>query len=124
MKAVLVATIGTRDLIFQISSGLWYNIGDDRLKDGDLIGEQAEVISHLSLPTPITYRDLTHLLLEQIEKYCNRIKPVIIGKLLAEIYSHLFKDSDLFCKSLNFKIYLKSLPIYSSLFHHYLRGNT
>lgn len=82
MKAVLVATIGTRDLMFQVSSGLWYNIGDDRMRDGDIIGEQAEVISDLNLAT-ISYRNLTHYLLEQVE-YRERIKPVIIGKLLAE----------------------------------------
>jgi len=83
MKAVLVATIGTRDLMFQISSGLWYNVGDDRMRDGDIIGEQAEVLSDLSLGTT-TYRDLTQYLLERIEQYRNRIKPVIIGKLLSE----------------------------------------
>jgi len=83
MKAVLVATIGTRDLIFQISSGVWYNVGDDRMKNADILGEQAEVISDLQLAT-ITYRDLTHLLLQQREKYRDRIKPVIIGKLLSE----------------------------------------
>lgn len=83
MKAVLVATIGTRDLMFQISSGFWYNVGDDRMLDGNIIGEQAEVISDLNLAT-ITYRDLTNYLLQQIETYCDRIKPVIIGKLLIE----------------------------------------
>jgi hypothetical protein len=83
MKAVLVATIGTRDLMFQISSGFWYNIGDDRMQDGNILGEQAEVISDFKLAT-ITYRDLTHYLLQQIEMYHNRIKPAIIGKLLTE----------------------------------------
>jgi hypothetical protein len=38
MKATLVATIGTRDLMFQIKSGLWYNVGDDRMQDGEIIG--------------------------------------------------------------------------------------
>ncbi len=83
MKAVLVATIGTRDLMFQISSGLWYNVGDDRMQDGNIIGEQAEVICDLNLAT-ITYRDLTHYLLQQIEMYRDRIQPAIIGKLLIE----------------------------------------
>lgn len=82
MKAVLVATIGTRDLMFQISYG-WYNVGDDRMQDGNIIGEQAEVISDLNLAT-ITYRDLTHYLLQQSETYCDRVAPVIIGKLLTE----------------------------------------
>lgn len=83
MKAVLIATIGTRDLMFQISSGVWYNIGDDRMRNADIIGEQAEVISDLSLST-ITYRDLTKYLLDNITTFIERIKPVIVGKLLSE----------------------------------------
>jgi hypothetical protein len=83
MKATLVATIGTRDLMFQVSSGTWYNIGDDRMQDGDIIGEQAEVISDLSFGT-LTYRDLTKYLLDQFEIYRDRIKPAIIGKLIIE----------------------------------------
>ncbi len=83
MKTTLVATIGTRDLMFQVSSGTWYNIGDDRMQDGDIIGEQAEVISDLSLGT-ITYRQLTKHLLDRVENYTDRIKPAIIGKLIIE----------------------------------------
>ncbi|MDV2992004.1 MAG: hypothetical protein N4J56_001658 [Chroococcidiopsis sp. SAG 2025] len=52
MKAVLVATIGTRDLMFQVSSGSWCNLGHDRMKDGDEFGEQFEVLSDLGLGTP------------------------------------------------------------------------
>jgi len=81
MKAVLVATMGTRDLMFQVSSGSWYNIGDNQMKDGDEFGEQFEVLSDLGLGST-TYRDLTQYLLEGIEIYRQRIKPVIIGKLL------------------------------------------
>ncbi|MDF5713706.1 MAG: hypothetical protein PUP93_07395 [Rhizonema sp. NSF051] len=83
MTAVLIATIGTRDLMFQISSGTWYNIGDDRMRNADIIGEQAEVISDLSLST-ITYRDLTKYLLDNITTFRGRIKPAIIGKFLCE----------------------------------------
>lgn len=83
MTAVLIATIGTRDLMFQISSGVWYNIGDDRMRNADIIGEQAEVISDLSLGT-ITFRDLTKYLLDNITTSIERIKPVIVGKLLCE----------------------------------------
>lgn len=90
MKAVLVATIGTRDLIFQVSSGSWYNIGDDRMRDGDIIGEQAEVLSDLSLGTT-TYRDLTQILLNEIDIYRPRIKPVIIGKLIGDRTNDLEK---------------------------------
>ena len=83
MKAVLIATIGTRDLMFQIASGAWYNIGDDRMQNGDIIGEQAEVISDLALGV-ITFRDLTKHLQDHIRTYLERIKPVIIGQLLTE----------------------------------------
>ncbi|MFN6583201.1 MAG: hypothetical protein RMX68_025415 [Aulosira sp. ZfuVER01] len=60
MKAVLIATIGTRDLMFQISSGTWYNIGDDRMQNGEIIGEQAEVISDHRLHN-ISYRNLINI---------------------------------------------------------------
>lgn len=82
-RAILVATIGTRDLIFQVSSGLWYNVGDDRMQDGDIIGEQAEVISDLGLG-PTSYRNLTQYLLDKVDIYRHRIQPVIFGKLLQE----------------------------------------
>ncbi len=90
MKAILIATIGTRDLMFEISSGLWYNVGDDRMQDGDIIGEQAEVISDLGLGK-ITYRDLTKYLLDRQDEYIDRIKPVIIGKLLIDSATEIDK---------------------------------
>jgi hypothetical protein len=83
MKVVLIATIGTRDLMFQISSGIWYNIGDDRMQNADILGEQAEVISDQGLHN-ISFRDLTKYLLDKITIYQERISPVIIGKLLSE----------------------------------------
>ena len=88
MTAVLIATIGTRDLMFQISSGTWYNIGDDRMRNADIIGEQAEVISDLSLST-ITYRELTKYLLDNTTTFRERIKPAIIGKLILEKASEI-----------------------------------
>jgi hypothetical protein len=90
MKSVLIATIGTRDLIFQITSGAWYNIGDDRMQDGDIIGEQAEVISDVGFG-PITYRELTEYLVKNLAVYRDRIKPVILGKLLNEQAAQLAK---------------------------------
>jgi hypothetical protein len=84
MKSILVVTIGTRDLMFKISSGEWYNIGDDQMQDGEIIGEQAEVIADLPVQSPISYRELTQYLLDHIETYRLRIKPIIIGKLITE----------------------------------------
>jgi hypothetical protein len=90
MKSILVATIGTRDLSFQIKSGEWYNVGDDRMQNGDIIGEQAEVIADLSL-SDSTFRTITKHLLDNPEIYRDRILPVIIGKLLLEHGSHIEK---------------------------------
>ncbi|WP_373546014.1 hypothetical protein [Chamaesiphon sp.] len=76
MTAILIATIGTRDLMFQISSGLWYSIGD--------FTERVQVINDLGLDEKITHRDLTQYLSDRLEQYLDRIKPVIMGKLLTE----------------------------------------
>jgi hypothetical protein len=76
MTAILVATIGTRDLMFEVSSGDWYNIGD--------FHERIQVIESLGLDKKITHRDLTKYLLDRSDKYLDRIKPAIIGKLLVE----------------------------------------
>lgn len=76
MTAILVATLGTRDLMFQISSGLWYSIGD--------FTERVQVINDLGLDEKITHRDLTQYLSDRLDRYLDRIKPVIMGKLLTE----------------------------------------
>lgn len=84
MKATLIVTIGTRDLMFQVSSDSWFNIGDDRVQN-DIISEQAEVVGDLGLPEEqylSQYREITHYLMQDIDQYRDRIKPVIIGKLL------------------------------------------
>ncbi len=91
MKSVLIATIGTRDLMFQISSGAWFNIGNDRVQNGEIIAEQLEVISDLGLKDNITFRDLTKYLLDNIEKYVDNIQPPIIGKLFIEEASNIEK---------------------------------
>lgn len=82
MNVTLIATIGTRDLMFQTQSGEWYNIGDDQLR-GTFIGEQAEVLADLGQDL-LTYRDLTKFLVEHIDQYRSRIRPVITGKLFQE----------------------------------------
>jgi hypothetical protein len=82
MMTTLVATIGTRDLMFQTCSGQWYNIGDDQMR-GDIIGEQAEVLSDLGQDL-LTFRALTQFLVEHLDQYRSRIQPVITGKLFKE----------------------------------------
>jgi hypothetical protein len=91
MKSVLIATIGTRDLMFQISSGAWFNIGNDRVQNGEIIAEQLEVISDLGLKDNITFRDLTKYLLDNIEKYVDKLQPPILGKLFIEEASNIEK---------------------------------
>jgi hypothetical protein len=90
MKSVLIATIGTRDLMFQIASGAWFNIGDDRMQNGEIIGEQAEVISDLGLHN-ISFRDLTKYLLDNIDTYIERVQPAIIGKIFKDKASEIEK---------------------------------
>ncbi len=86
MKAVVVITIGTRDLMFQIAEDRWYNVGDDRMRDGEIIGEQAEVVDALGLVWDDynAYRHLTQYLFEHLDEYRDRVKPVIVGKLLQD----------------------------------------
>ncbi|MFM6619177.1 MAG: hypothetical protein ACKPJO_11850, partial [Dolichospermum sp.] len=91
MKSVLIATIGTRDLMFQIASGAWFNIGNDRVQNGEIIAEQLEVISDLGLKDNTTFRDLTKYLLDNTEKYVDRIQPPIIGKIFLEQASNIEK---------------------------------
>jgi hypothetical protein len=84
MVAILVVTIGTRDLMYKATSGIWYNIGNDRLKENETTTEKIEVLSDLKLSETTTYRDLTHYLIQHQEQYIDRIKPVIIGKLISD----------------------------------------
>jgi hypothetical protein len=84
MTAILVVTIGTRDLMYRATSGTWYNIGNDRLKENETITEKIEVLSDLKLSETTTYRDLTGYLLQHQNQYIDRIKPVIIGKLISD----------------------------------------
>lgn len=82
----LIATIGTRDLMYQIKSGEWYNMGEDRIQDGnnrDIISEQLEVLSDLG-KSSMSYRDLTHFLFENQAEYALRVRPIILGKLLED----------------------------------------
>lgn len=91
MESVLIATIGTRDLMFQIASGEWFNIGNDRVQNGEIISEQLEVISDLGLKDNTTFRDLTKYLLDHIEKHIDHIQPPIIGKMFIEQASNIEK---------------------------------
>jgi hypothetical protein len=88
MKAILIATIGNRDLMFQIKSGEWYNVGETEMKESvleksNILTENLEVISDLELRN-VTYRDLTQYLLEHWDDFKTQIKPVILGKIFLD----------------------------------------
>ena len=74
-KNILVATIGTRDLAFQVSSGEWFNVGEYQSKD--------RVLIDLNLDKSVSHRELCELLLS-CEEYQERLVPIILGKLIAD----------------------------------------
>ncbi|NJN75392.1 MAG: hypothetical protein HC796_02960 [Synechococcaceae cyanobacterium RL_1_2] len=92
MNKILVATIGTRELMFQVDDGTWYNVGNDR-QDDDIISQQNQVTASLGLDWEEykSYRKLTKYLLDNLEQYQNRIKPVIWGKLFQDLQGELKK---------------------------------
>lgn len=85
-QSTLIATIGTRDLAFQLSNHDWMNVGNDRMnRDG--FSEMAEVITDLDLPETEylgDYRRLTKYLFEHFKTYHDRLMPVILGKLIRD----------------------------------------
>lgn len=87
-KSILVATIGTRDLAFRVSSNEWLNLGNDRVTDSDSISEQALVQMELELEKS-DFRLLTKYLVENWEQHQDKLKPIILGKLLQDEYKQL-----------------------------------
>jgi hypothetical protein len=84
MKAILVATIGTRDLMFEVKNKLWYSVGNDRLNSGSELTEQLQVSWDIKFPSDSTYRSITEYFLAHQAKYIDRLMPVIIGKLISD----------------------------------------
>jgi hypothetical protein len=91
-KNILVATIGTRDLAFRVSSGEWLNVGNDRMND-EQFSHQGQVLLDLSLDPLLNFRKLSQLLLANWEKYHDRLQPIVLGKLIADEaknFSHIY----------------------------------
>jgi hypothetical protein len=92
-RAVLVATIGTRDWMYQTSQGKWVNLGDDRQVNPSCPSQQQEALADLQfegMPSSVKmYRALCEYLWQQGERYLDRLQPVILGRLLAEKHSEL-----------------------------------
>ncbi len=91
-KNILVATIGTRDLAFQVSSGEWLNVGNDRMND-EQFSPQGQILLDLGLDPLLNFRELSELLLANWEKYPDRLQPIVLGKLIADEaknFSHIY----------------------------------
>ncbi|HAN45036.1 MAG TPA: hypothetical protein DCQ32_00570 [Cyanobacteria bacterium UBA8156] len=89
----MVATIGTRDWMYQTSQGKWLNLGDDRQLDPKQPSPQQEAIADLQsegMPDSVKmYRAICEYLCQQGERYLDRLQPVILGRLLAERHPEL-----------------------------------
>lgn len=91
-KNILIATIGTRDLAFQVSSGEWLNVGNDRMND-EQFSPQGQVLLDLSLNPLMSFRELSELLLANWADYRDRLQPIVLGKLIADEaknFSHIY----------------------------------
>jgi hypothetical protein len=80
-KSILVATIGTRDLAFRVSSQEWLNLGNSHVADSDSISEQAMIQMELNLEKS-DFRFLTEYLNESFSNYQEQLKPIILGNLI------------------------------------------
>jgi hypothetical protein len=91
MTTALIATIGTRDLAFQLSSGEWLNVGDDRAEAFDSTTPAGQVALDLATDPNIqgdlgkTFRDRTRFFVQNFERYGDRLMPIILGKLIANV---------------------------------------
>jgi hypothetical protein len=91
-KNILVATIGTRDLAFQVTSSEWLNVGNDRMND-EQFSPQGQILLDLGLAPLMNFRELSQLLLANWENYHDRLQPIVLGKLIADEaknFSHIY----------------------------------
>jgi hypothetical protein len=84
-KTVLVATVGTRDLSFQVSEKDWRNVGDVMAKSSDRSTPAQQVYESIATEPGVLgdpgdcFRERTAFLLENWERFGDRIKPVMLG---------------------------------------------
>ncbi|MUL38193.1 hypothetical protein [Gloeocapsopsis dulcis] len=94
---ILIATIGTRDLAYQVSSGHWWNVGNDRARYGDSLTQEAQVFEDLSTDPNVKgepgkdFRSRTQYLSENFSQYQQRLQPIILGQLLHQLAPRLHK---------------------------------
>lgn len=84
-QAILVATIGTRDLAFYCEDydRQWLNVGNDRNSDINKKDSQAIKVQY-QLGIEDNFRNVTKHLSENYDQYQNKLKPIIIGKLIED----------------------------------------
>jgi hypothetical protein len=89
-KTVLVATVGTRDLSFQLSKDNWSNVGDSMARFGDRPTPAQEVYESIATEPGVLgepgdcFRQRTSFLLENWERFGDRIKPVMLGGVIEQ----------------------------------------
>jgi hypothetical protein len=91
-KNILIATIGTRDLAFQVSSGEWLSVGNDRMNQ-EQFSHQGQILLDLNLDPLMNFRELSELLLASWDDYDDRLQPIVLGKLIADEaknFSHIY----------------------------------
>jgi hypothetical protein len=82
-KAILVATIGTRDLALNGEDyQQWLNVGNDRKADDSDDSQAVKVQYQIGLQD--SFRNVTKYLLDNWQIYNDKLKPIIIGKLLED----------------------------------------
>ncbi len=88
-KYILVATIGTRDLAFQLPNADWRNVGDKQVK-GNNKSDMTLVQEDIGLENS-SLRELTKHYVESWDKYNDRFLPIIIGGLIRDKQDELAK---------------------------------
>lgn len=89
-KTILVATIGTRDLALycQDYNQQWLNIGNAFQSDVD--GQESQAVRvQYQLGIQDSFRNVTKYLMENWTDYQDKIKPIIIGKLIDDYQNQI-----------------------------------
>jgi|GEM_PF-916111 len=94
-RTVLVATVGTRDLAYQVSSQEWLNVGNYNPQQWDSLSHAVQVELDLETDPQIkgdpgrSFRSRTQFFSEHYSTFQTRLKPIILGSLLEKFASEL-----------------------------------
>jgi hypothetical protein len=123
-KAILVATIGTRDLAFQLQpENEWVNIGNAFTDDIETISQQVKVQYDLAIDKG-HFRTLTKHIYDNLEEYKDRIIPIIIGKLIEDNFQNIktiyLVATDQFEQNVELKYYQRDTIYAAKIIQKYL----